>query len=656
MWKKFKKTVIGEKLDINDSQVLHKLSLAAFFAWVGLGSDGLSSSCYGPSEIMQTLGAHTSLSLIVAFASLVTIFIISSSYSQIIELFPNGGGGYLVATKLLSPKWGMVSGSALLIDYVLTITVSIASGADAFFSLLPPSWLYLKIPFASAVLIFLIVLNLRGVKESVKVLVPIFMVFVVTHLFVIVYAIVTHSFDLTNVVAKTQTDFSNTVGSLGIMGTFMLLIRAYSMGAGTYTGIEAVSNGIPILKEPKVHTAKKTMTYMAISLSVTVFGLLLAYLLYNVSIQPGKTINAVLFETMTLNWNPTLSSIFIVVILVSEAFILFVAAQTGFLDGPRVLSNMALDKWVPTKFSNLNDRLVTQNGVLLMGAAALILMLLSHGNVSFLVVLYSINVFITFVISQLGMVKHWWSERKTDKRWLKKILINGTGLFLCSSILAFVVIVKFFEGGWITILITLSLVYLLAKIRDNYTQTEAKLNEFNTILDLDLDNDPNINNTDMTVLDVKAKTAVLLVTGYSGIGIHSVWAIIRLFGKGIKNIVFISVGRIDASIYKNHNEIEVINGNIRTDINKYVKYVNKLGYYSEAYSSVAPNVMEELNGWVDIVRERFPDSIFFGGQLVHKNENVFTKYLHNHFVFDVQKNLYHKGIQFVILPLRLNEA
>src|SRR5512135_2681187 len=188
---RLKTLVIGRKHNIEDHSLFHKLSLIAFFAWVGLGADGLSSSCYGPEEAFNAFHGHIYLSVFVALMTGVTVFIIATSYSQIIELFPSGGGGYLVASKLLSPTAGMVSGSALLIDYVLTITISVASGADALFSFLPPALLHYKIPFALAGVLLLTVMNMRGVKESVLPLVPIFLTFVITHAFIIAYAIFT---------------------------------------------------------------------------------------------------------------------------------------------------------------------------------------------------------------------------------------------------------------------------------------------------------------------------------------------------------------------------------------------------------------------------------------------------------------------------------
>src|SRR5882672_11129500 len=172
--KRVKTFFIGRALSPHDRSIFHELSLIAFFAWVGLGADGLSSCCYGPQEAFLALRSHPQLSIFVGLASALTVFIISASYSQIIELFPSGGGGYLVASKLLSPTVGMVSGCALLIDYILTITISIASGADALFSFLPAEWQPYKLTFAVLGVLALTMLNLRGVKESVVTLVPIF--------------------------------------------------------------------------------------------------------------------------------------------------------------------------------------------------------------------------------------------------------------------------------------------------------------------------------------------------------------------------------------------------------------------------------------------------------------------------------------------------
>jgi amino acid transporter len=186
---KIKNTFIGKARDISDKSIFRHISLITFFAWVGLGSDPLSSSCYGPEEIMRNLAGHQNLSIFAATLTVITIFVISTSYRQIIRLFPHGGGGYIVASKLISPAAGMISGSALLIDYVLTITLSVSSGSDAIFSFLPETWYIFKLPFAFFILSVLIVLNLRGVKESVQTLTPVFILFVLTHILLIGYSL-----------------------------------------------------------------------------------------------------------------------------------------------------------------------------------------------------------------------------------------------------------------------------------------------------------------------------------------------------------------------------------------------------------------------------------------------------------------------------------
>src|SRR5208282_4946572 len=169
-----KDVVIGRARNLSDASLFQKTSLVALLAWVGLGADGLSSSCYGPEAAFVALHNHTFLSLFVAAASVLTIVVICASYSQIIELFPSGGGGYLVASKLLSPTVGVVSGCALIGDYILTIAISVASGGDALFSMLPVEWQVWKLKFSLGIIIFLTLLNLRGVKESVLLWVPIF--------------------------------------------------------------------------------------------------------------------------------------------------------------------------------------------------------------------------------------------------------------------------------------------------------------------------------------------------------------------------------------------------------------------------------------------------------------------------------------------------
>lgn len=646
---------IGKPRDIKDKSIFHHLSLIAFFAWVGLGSDGLSSSCYGPSEAFLTLGKHHYLGLIIGLATALTIFIISESYFQIIELFPSGGGGYIVATKLLSPFVGMLSGCALLVDYVLTITLSIASGADAIFSFLPIGFLPFKVYFAAAILLVLLILNLRGIKESVLPLVPIFLIFVFCHGFAIIYAFVSHFMNIPVVVHATTADLQKTTAELGLSGMLLLILRAYSMGAGTYTGIEAVSNGIPMLREPKVKTAKRTMFYMVVSLAAVVLGLMFAYVFYNIDFVAGKTLNATLFDRITYGWGPW-GYAFVLITLISEAAILFVASQTGFLDGPRVLSNMAIDRWVPKRFALLSDRLVTQNGILIMGLGSLILMIATNGSVGYLIVLYSINVFITFTLSQLGMVKHWWQEREKERKWFGKLAVNGIGLMLTSSILVSVVIVKFHDGGWITLLITGTLVLIAFLVKRGYDSVDRAVKKLDWIVDEVESKHPV---PGIPIIDPKKefdpheKTAVILVKDFTGVGIKTLMSVFKSFGSSFKNIVFVQIGLLNAGVFRGSDEFGKVKLKVDCELDRYSNLLSRHGYHTEEFCLTGIDVVEELSKIAPEVLKKYPNAVFFGGQVVFPREKWYSKVLHNYTLFAMQKELYNEGIPLFILPIEL---
>lgn len=642
--------VLGKARDPSDHSIFHQLALLPFFAWVGLGADGLSSSCYGPEEAFKSLVGHPVLALLVAILTAATVFVISASYGQIIELFPAGGGGYLVASRLLSPKWGMLSGCALLIDYVLTITLSIASAGDAIFSFLPAHLVWAKLPAELIGLLLLSGLNLRGAKESVTALVPVFLLFVVTHVLAICWAVGIQLPHAGEVASQTRSQFGAAAGQLGLLPMIVLVLKAFSMGAGTFTGIEAVSNGLPLLREPRVRTGKRTMLYMAVSLSFTAFGLMVAYLVYDVHPSGAKTFNAILFEKLTAGWGAW-GTAFVVVTLFSEGCLLFVAAQAGFLDGPRVLSNMALDRWVPSRFGHLSDRLVTQNGILLMAGASLAMLAVSHGNVGMLVVFYSINVFITFSLSQLGMVLHWLKERKAKARWFRPLLVSGVGFVLSASILCFVVFEKFMEGGWITLLVTTGLGGLALLVRRHYRETSATLARLDSLVRAAETPSPKI--VEPLALERKARTAVLLVNGWNGLGLHSLFAILRLYGDFYRNFVVLHVGLIDAGTFKSE-EIEHLRERSGRETEKYVQYLRCNGKAAEGRWAVDADLVGTLETLSRQTAQDYPHSVFFGGQLVFRNEGVWTRLLHNNVVFAIQRRLYVRGLPFMVLPIRVD--
>lgn len=643
-----KNLFIGRARDLSDRNLFHKLSLIAVLAWVGLGADGLSSSCYGPEETFKALGAHAGLSVFVAFACVATIVVICASYRQIVELFPSGGGGYLVASKLLSPAAGVVSGSALLVDYVLTITISVASGADALFSVLPVAWQPWRLAFGCAGIGLLTLLNLRGVRESVMLFVPVFFVFVGTHAGAILVAVISHAGDLPAIASQTATQVHSAHAELGLFGMFALMLKAYSMGAGTYTGIEAVSNGLPILREPRVQTGKRTMTYMGASLAITVFGLLLAYLLYAVKPVEGKTLNAVLFESITAWWPGDTGKWFVGVSMLSATALLFIAAQAGFLDGPRVLANMALDRWFPARFATLSDRFVTQNGILLMGGAALFVMLITRGAVGLLVVLYSINVFITFSLSQFGMVRHWWKNRATAPQWKGKIAINGIGLCFTSFILLSLCVVKFHEGGWVTLVVTGAVVALAFFVKRHYLAAMKDLKRLNELVDVSKLPAPPV-----AARANQGRTAIVLVNGFNGLGLHTFLGIPRLFPDTFGHFIFVQVGALDAGSFKGAEELERLKAETLAGVAQYVEFAQRHGFTAEAVTEVGHDIVGKIAELSEDLLQRHPRAVLFGGQLAFSNETRWTRWLHNYAVFALQRLFCRRGVPFVIVPARV---
>ncbi len=644
--------VFGDRKDPLSPTIFHQISLMAFLAWVGLGADGLSSSCYGPEEAYLALGNERFLALFLVLAMALTVLVISASYSQIIEQFPTGGGGYLVATKLLGPIPGVVSGCALVFDYVLTIAISIASGADAIFSFLPEGLLAWKLAFAVLVVGTLIVLNLRGVKESVTVLVPIFVVFLITHAVVIVLAVVGHAHEVVPMVRSAVHDTGTEIGRVGFVAIAVAFLRAYSLGGGTYTGIEAVSNGLQILREPKVRTGKRTMLYMAVSLAFTAGGILLSYLLLHIGHEPGRTLNATLIDEVAGGWHVgglRLGHPFLLIALVSEGALLFVAAQAGFLDGPRVLANMAVDSWVPHRFYQLSDRLVTKNGILIMGSAALAVLLYTAGEVRLLVVLYSINVFLTFSLSQLGMCVHWWNERRTEPRWVRRLAVNGIGLAFTSAILVATTTLKFGQGGWLTVAITAAFVGLCLYVRQHYRMVERALGR----LDEELLSFPVLEGEHpRPQRDVTKPTAVILVTRYNGIGLHSVLAVPQLFGNHFQNFVFVSVGVVDSNRFKGADEIQNLKESTEAMLQQYVDFVRKHGRHGEYWYAIGTDAVEELEKLCQQVARTFRKACFFSGKLVFSEENFLTRQLHNQASSALQRRLQFKGLQMIVLPVK----
>jgi amino acid transporter len=639
---KTKRFLVGKPKDISDTSIFHKISLIPFLAWIGLGADGLSSSAYGPEEAFKAFREYTYLAVPVALMMVLTVLIISAAYRRIIEEFPHGGGGYVVASKLLGNKTGVISGCALIVDYILTITVSIAASGDALFSFVPLQWHFLKLPVEIFFIIFLTLLNIRGAKESVVVLTPVFLVFLVTHAVAIFGGIFWHISDFAIATSKVETGFHGGMSTLGFGAMFLLFIHAYSMGGGTYTGIEAVSNGLPIMREPKVVTGKRTMVYMALSLAFTAAGLLFCYLLWDVSMVPGKTLNAVLFEKMTthLPFGPAI----VVITLLSEGLLLVVAAQAGFIDGPRVLANMAVDSWFPRGLAALSERLTTANGIIIMGATSLVALVYTLGDVGHLVVMYSINVFLTFSLSIFGMLKSYLKDETKPKR-LSGIFIFLLGFVLCATILFITVLEKFLEGGWITLVVTSALVGMCLLIKSHYLSVAKKLRHLQV--------DVGELKYHRPAETVQSRTAAILVAGYGGLGLQTVKSVLSNFPGIYQNFVFISVGVIDSGVFKGEEAIRALEAETEKMLSKYVVLMRGLGAAAYFRFGAGTEIVEEGLHLCKEVSADFTNTTFFTGKVIFEKEQWFDRILHNETAFALQKRLQIAGLTMVILPAKI---
>jgi amino acid transporter len=648
MFHRLKRLVLGQDKDPLSKTTKHSMALTAFFAWIGLGADGLSSSCYGPQEAFLALGEHNQLALYLAIATAVTVFIISFAYNQVIQLFPNGGGGYKVATKLLGPNWGLVAGAALLVDYVLTIVISIASGADALFSLFPYGFQAHKLKFEMLVIIFLMILNVRGMKESIKILMPVFIGFVITHLFMIIYGVMRHGDMLPQLVNNAVTESHNLAALKGSFFAIAIFLHAYSIGGGTYTGLEAVSNNVNVLAEPRVRTGKWTMFIMALSLSLTAGGIILLYLLWNVSPQAGMTLNAIAFKSLLYDWKN--AGIIITTTLLFEFGLLFVGANTGFLGGPAVLANMAMDNWVPKKFRNLSSRLTTQNGIILFGIAALLLLLMTKGHVYFLVILYSINVFLAFSVSILGLCKYWFCERKTN--WRRSLALALLAFIICVGILLVVLISQFFQGGIEAVGLTGLVILCCYMIKRHYNKVGLKLSAADKMF-ID-DNDEKLAIESENLFDPQKKTAVFFISESKGVGMHTLLWVQRLFPNYFHNFIFVKVGVIDVKSYGAERVFKQVEKNVNDDLAYFEHYCKKRNIPVKTFSEFGIDPVQECNAIAEKITNAVPNCIFFASQLVFKDSNWMIRQLHNDTGFAIQRKLYSNNRQMMIMPMNLS--
>jgi len=648
---KIREIVLGKALDPLKSETRHSLALVAFLAWVGLGADGLSSSAYGPEETFRALGQHTHLGLYMALATAVTVFIIALAYNQVIELFPTGGGGYRVASKLVGPYLGLVAGCALILDYMLTIAISVAAGVEAVASLMPLGFQPYKLSAEVVVIGVLIILNLRGMKEAIRVLLPIFLGFVATHFVLIVYGIFAHASYLPNLVPDTVNVTKDLAGNIGWIGVAGMLLLAYSQGGGTYTGLEAVSNNVNILAEPRVHTGKMTMLYMALSLAFTASGIILLYLLWDAKPIEGQTLNATTFKSIieSIGFSKWTNKTLLLVVLVFEAGLLFVAANTGFLGGPAVLANMAADSWVPHKFRYLSTRLVTQNGILVLGVAALAILFWTRGSVTLLVVLYSVSVFLTFAISLFGLCLYWWQHRRELDHWMRRFFLSLLGFVICAGILLVLLLEKFAEGGWAAVLIIGGIATVCIYIRNHYRETKDAIQAVDQVFS----NQPFGSHVGPVEPNPNDQTAVFIVGSSRGGGLHALLWVQRMFPGHFKNFIFVNARTVDTHAYGGEGAMEQMRAEANGTLKYFVDFCHSHGMASAAYLGFGTDVVDEVIKLCEDIAKEYPSAIFFTSKLIFEHDNWFTRLLHNQAALAIQRRLHFESLQMVILPMKV---
>jgi hypothetical protein len=647
--RKVTEMIFGAPLDPFSKETRRHVVLVAFLAWIGLGADGLSSSCYGPEEAFLALGENRHLGLYLAAATAATVFIIAVAYNQVIELFPSGGGGYKVATSLIGPYAGLVSGAALIVDYMLTISISIASGVDAVFSFLPRSIQFIKLEAEIALVLLLLVLNLRGMRESIKVLLPIFLGFFITHAIIIFLGIGMHADRIPDLIPNTLNQTNQLTQQMGWIFVASLFLRAYSLGGGTYTGIEAVSNNVQSLAEPRVLTGKWTMFYMAVSLSFIAGGIILLYLLWNVQPVDGETLNAVTFRAILQDaiGSSVIESPILWLLLALEGGLLFVAANTGYLGGPAVLANMATDSWVPHQYRYLSSRLVTQRGIVLMGMAAVGILIATGGSVSLLVVLYSINVFLTFSLSLLGLCIYWWGVRGIDRRWILRIALSILGLAVTSGILVVTTVEKFTEGGFMTVLITGVVIGFCILNRSHYEKIRRKLRKADEALPMEFPG------RTAPPVNPKEPTAVFVVGSNRWGGVYALDWVRREFPGHFHNFVFMSARTVDAKCYSGSDELEHERRKSEETLNYFVTYCNNRDLPAKSYVGFGIDPIEELTNLAEKIRRDFPHSMFFTSKLIFEHDNWYIRQLHSEAALTMLRRLHLRDMPMVVLPMRL---
>ena len=473
-----KRFLIGRALKTEQAaheRLSKKTALAVF------SSDALSSTAYATEEILLVLAVAAAATQGQSFYYVVPISIgiaallaiVTISYRQTIHAYPSGGGAYIVAKENLGTTPGLVAGASLLVDYVLTVSVSIAAGVAAITSAAQGTrfaWLDDHKVILCLVFIGLIALaNLRGVRESGALFATPTYLFIISFVLMIGYGLF-HYWMYGGVAPAPSSEELKTAEGYSLQPlTILLLLGAFSNGCAALTGIEAISNGVPAFKKPEATNAATTLVWMAALLTTMFLGTSVMAYLYHVHPHENETVIsqfARIMFTGSLGW-------FYFVVQVATAAILVLAANTSFADFPRLSSLLARDRFLPRQFANRGDKLVFSNGIIILAVFSGVLVVVFGGDTSRLIPLYAVGVFLSFTLSQLGMVRRW--QKTKSPQWKKSIAVNALGAAATFVVLCVFIITKFMHGAWIVVVVIPVLVICFRAIHKHYFDVAKQL-------------------------------------------------------------------------------------------------------------------------------------------------------------------------------------
>ncbi|HEX4879157.1 MAG TPA: APC family permease [Limnobacter sp.] len=621
------------------------------YAWVAVGACGLASIAFGPEESFKALGDSRHLLLFLGLLTALSILLVSLTYFRVTELFPKGGGAYAMANTLLGARVGLLAGAALLVDYVLMVALGISASTHLMFSFLPPAFYEYRVWVSMFLMAGLMAFHLQARRLNLKPFKWLFVAFLLTHLVFILVALSDHFEDMGGIVRDSVQGTQTQWKDMGMLAVLAIFARGFFLGGGTYTGIEAASDTIQHSRyRQSADNRRKMLAYVACALAFGAASLAALYLLWDVRAEPTMALNGVLFERVFtgIGWDWPYVIAGLLVMLGLETAVLLLAAHVAFSIGPRVLSTMAMDSWLPHQFRYLSNRMVTKNGTLLMGGLALLAIYLSAANVDLLVVLFSINVFLVFSLSLLGLSVYWWRHRE-EKRWFKGLLSAGLGFVVSASILLGTIVTQFFQGGWVTMLITAIVVAICLAVRNHYRDTRAriaKVDEAFAMIQYGSESSP-------PDLIAGGNTAVFVVGNSRGGGLHALLWVQRMFPNHFQNFIFINARTVDSNVYGGRETLEALRVDASVSLNYFVNFCRSHGLRAKSYLGFGTDAVAELTRLAQQVSDDHPNAIFFTSKLVFDNENVLTRLLHNQAALELQRRLHNAGQQMVILPMRL---